>query len=317
MVKKQQKKKKKLKLRVKVLFKLLLFVGLVAFSIYYAKELKIKNIYVTGNVNVKDVTVIETLGIQDYPKIYELNLDKMEKSLKKLPLVEKANIKRNIFGKLSIDIEETKILFLYKYNNKYTTASNKSIKDDLSYIGVPSLINFTPDTIFDALVVGLNKIDYESKLTFYSSGQEEKFEYTYEELLVGIELVFLEVEIPDFGDLNEGEQNTDIEKEEVIVVPDEDKNDATDTTKPEKHWEKPVVKSSELKANVYSLEGTIKISDPAGVIKKAPTYTMYVDNKVYSRRTFYGSGNIVIGGLTSETTYYNADGSKKHLRNNE
>lgn len=161
MVKKQQKKKKKLKLRVKVLFKLLLFVGLVAFSIYYVKELKIKNIYVTGNVNVKDVTVIETLGIQDYPKIYELNLDKMEKSLKKLPLVEKANIKRNIFGKLSIDIEETKILFLYKYNNKYTTASNKSIKDDLSYIGVPSLINFTPDTIFDALVVGLNKIDYD------------------------------------------------------------------------------------------------------------------------------------------------------------
>ena len=31
---------------------------------------------------------------------------------------------------------------------------------------------------------------------------------------------------------------------------------------------------------------------------------MYVNNKVYSRSTFYGSGNIVISGLTSETTYY-------------
>ena len=160
MVKKQQKKKKKLKLRVKVLFKILVFIGLVAFSIYYIKELRIKNIYITGNNNIKDVTIIETLGIKDYPKIYDLNINKMEKELKKHPLVDHTNIKRNIFGKLTIKVEETKILFLYKYNNKYTTANNKSIKDDLSYIGVPSLINFTPDTIFDALVAGLNKIDY-------------------------------------------------------------------------------------------------------------------------------------------------------------
>ena len=36
----------------------------------------------------------------------------------------------------------------------------KSIEDDISYVGVPSLVNFTPDTVFDDLVVGLNKIDY-------------------------------------------------------------------------------------------------------------------------------------------------------------
>lgn len=149
----------------------------------------------------------------------------------------------------------------------------------------------------------ITDIDYESKLTFYSSGQEEKYEYTYEELLIGIEVIFVEVEIPDFGDLEEEEQDTEINKEEIIK-PDDSKNDVGEMTKPEKKWEKPVVKSSALRPNVYSLEGTIKISDPAGVIKKAPTYTMYVNNKVYSRRTFYGSGNIVISGLTSETTYY-------------
>ncbi len=160
MVKKQQKKKKKLKLRLNVIFKILAFIGIVALSICYIKELKIKNIYITGNINIKDVTIIETLGIKDYPKIYNLNIKDLENKLKTLPLVDHSNIKRNIFGKLTIEIEETKILFFYKYNNKYITANNKSIEDDVSYIGVPSLINFTPDTIFDELVAGLNKIDY-------------------------------------------------------------------------------------------------------------------------------------------------------------
>lgn len=159
MVKKQQKKKKKL--RVKVLLKLILFVCLVAFSINYIKELKVKNIYITGNNNIKDVTIIETLGIKDYPKMISLKPKKLEEKLKTLPLVDHVNIKRNIFGKLTIEIEETKLLFFYKYNNKYITANNKSIEDDISYVGVPSLVNFTPDTVFDDLVVGLNKIDYD------------------------------------------------------------------------------------------------------------------------------------------------------------
>lgn len=161
MAKKQQTKKKKHKLRVKVLFRILLFLGLVASSIYYIKELPIKQIYITGNDNIKDVTIIETLGIEDYPKIYNLKINKLEKQLKSLPLVEHTNIKRNIFGKLTIEITETKILFFYKYNNKYITANNKSIEDNIEYIGIPSLINFTPDTIFDDLVTGLNKIDYD------------------------------------------------------------------------------------------------------------------------------------------------------------
>lgn len=160
MVKKQQKKKKKLRLRLNVIFKTLVFIGLVALSIYYIKELNIKNIYITGNETIKDVTIIETLGIKDYPKIYNLKLNKMEEKLKQLPLIDYVNIKRNPLGKLTIEVEETKILFLYKYNNKYITANNKSIEDDISYIGVPTLVNFTPDTVFDDLVAGLNKIDY-------------------------------------------------------------------------------------------------------------------------------------------------------------
>jgi cell division septal protein FtsQ len=159
MVKKQQ-KKKRLRLRIKVVLKLLLFICIVALSIYYLVNLNIKNIYISGNEKIKDVTIIEKLGIKDYPKIYRLNITKMEEKLENLPLVDYANIKRNIFGELKIELVETKILFYHKYNKKYITANNKSIDDSIEYIGIPSLINFTPDTIFDDLIAGLNKIDY-------------------------------------------------------------------------------------------------------------------------------------------------------------
>ena len=210
-------------------------------------------------------------------------------------------------------VDKESYLFLSYSDDIYINLYDLKIDTVLNSYEIPtnSIIYFTEDRInyFERsnnkfIRKSIEDIDYESKLMFYSSGQEEKFEYTYEDLLIGIKLIFIEEEIPDFSGIDEGEQDINIEKEEVVVEPDEGKNDATDTTKPDRPWEKPVVKSSELKANVYSLEGNIKISDPAGVIKKAPTYTMYVDNKVYSRRTFYGSGNIVISGLSSETKYY-------------
>ena len=83
----------------------------------------------------------------------------MEKSLKELPLVESVTIKRNIFGKLTITIKEKEILFYYKYANKLATSDGSLINDDASYIGYPTLVNFTPDTIFEHLIKGLNKID--------------------------------------------------------------------------------------------------------------------------------------------------------------
>ena len=39
------------------------------------------------------------------------------------------------------------------------TSEGKSIENDNSYLGFPTLINFTPDTIFNELYKGLNKIN--------------------------------------------------------------------------------------------------------------------------------------------------------------
>lgn len=183
------------------------------------------------------------------------------------------------------------------YLNSYIIPTNSIIyftEDRINYFQRDDN-KFIRQTILD--------VDYNSKLSFYSSGQKETFDFTYEELLIGIEVIFLEVEIPDFSDIEEGEQDVEIEDEKVLFIPD-NKKEPSEHTKPEKYWEKPVVKVNEFKANVYSLESTIKIADPAGVIKKAPSFTFYVDNKVYSRRSFYNTGGIVISGLSAETSYY-------------
>lgn len=156
----QPKKKKKLRLRVKVLVKFIGFLCVVALAITYYSNLSINNIYIEGNTNVKDVAIIEAAGIKDYPLVKNLKHKELESKINKLPLITKSKVSINPFGKITIKIEETKVFFFYKYNNKYITASNKSIEDKQEYYGVPTLINFTPDTIFDKLVEGLNKIDY-------------------------------------------------------------------------------------------------------------------------------------------------------------
>jgi len=159
MNKKGTKKKKKLKLRVNVLIRILPIILVLGALFYYVNNLKIKNIIIFGNSQVKDVQIIETANIKNYPNIYQLKIKKITEEIKNIPLVNDVKIHRNLLGKLTIEIKEDKILFFYKYNNKFITSSGDSIQDNGTYYGYPILINFTPDTVFEGFINGLNKVD--------------------------------------------------------------------------------------------------------------------------------------------------------------
>lgn len=161
MKKKGQVKKKRLKLRVKVLLKLLVVILVFFAAFFYMLNLKIKNIYITGTTNIKDVDIIKKAGIEDYPAIFKLNTKSIKNSIKELPLVEDVKIKRNILGKITIEIKEAKILLYYKYDNKFITSTGDRIENTNEFIGYPTLINFTPDTIFEKLIKGLNNVNYD------------------------------------------------------------------------------------------------------------------------------------------------------------
>ncbi len=145
-------------------------------------------------------------------------------------------------------------------------------------------------------------LDKNSKFTFYYEGLKEKHEYLYEQVFTGIGNTYVEFEMPDFSDIDSGEQNTGLDTEGI---------DGNGTAQPEEGtgtgeagWQKPTVSTTNLKANVYSIEGTLYINDPSGAIVSAPTFTIYKDNKIYSRRTFYSGGNFVLSGLSSVTEYF-------------
>ena len=152
-------KKRRKKLRVKLLLKILLVIAIFFCIIQYALNVRTKNIYIYGNTLTKDIDIIKTAKLDNYPKLIKINPKKVAKAVEELPLIKSAKVKRGIFGKVTIKVEENDILFYYRYNDKLVTSDNTQIDDNNNYMGYPTLINFTPDTTLEALVKGLNKID--------------------------------------------------------------------------------------------------------------------------------------------------------------
>ncbi|MBR6133191.1 MAG: FtsQ-type POTRA domain-containing protein [Bacilli bacterium] len=156
----EKKGKKKLRSSVKFVIRLLLFITILSLCTYFVLNLRIKNIYIEGNSSVSDIEIINAAGIKNYPKIYRLHKKELIDNISAIPLIKEVKIKRNILGKLTISVKEEKLLFYYKYNDKYIT-NNGTLLDDNGYYGYPILINFTPDTIMNKLLEAFDKIDYD------------------------------------------------------------------------------------------------------------------------------------------------------------
>lgn len=161
MNKKTNIKKKKLRMKngVKLFLKGLVFVVILIVLGIFLFSLPTKNIVIKGNTYVKDIEIIETADLKDYPKLFKTSTSKMKKKIKTIPFITSVKIKKNIFGKITIEVVETEILFFYKYNNKYITKEGNVIDGNSTIYGYPTLINFTPDTVFEELVKGFSKID--------------------------------------------------------------------------------------------------------------------------------------------------------------
>lgn len=153
------KTKKKRKLNIRGLLVILLVTYLIGSFLYYLINLPIKNIVINGTSLVSDVSIIEAANIKNYPAIYRLNISKLKKNVKNIDLISDVKIKRNVFGKITFNITEDKILFLNRNTNKLMLSSNREIENDSKYYGYPILINYVPNTILDNFVEKLNEID--------------------------------------------------------------------------------------------------------------------------------------------------------------
>ena len=204
-------------------------------------------------------------------------------------------------------IDKENYLFLSYSNGLYINLYDIEVNTNNGTYTIPvnSIINFNTDSIrffqrekdkfINKEIIG---IDLDSIIKFYYSDIEE-YEYKYEEVLEGIGSAYKK---PEKIDVPDEPIDPDNPKEDVDYGGDDD-NGNGNYEKPDFVYVKPTVKSGEFSANVYSMKGSIEVNDPAGVITKAPTYTLRVKGKTYLKRTFYGSNTFTITGLVANTTF--------------
>ncbi len=153
------KKVKVKKFSFKRLIILLLILYILIYSLYYIFKMPIKNIFITGTTYITDNEIINAAQIKDYPSIFKTTSHTMKKEIKQIPLVKDVKIKKGLLGKLTIEVEENKILFYNLNTQKIVLEDGHEIEDSSSYKGVPTLINYVPDKIYQKLIKSLLKVD--------------------------------------------------------------------------------------------------------------------------------------------------------------
>ena len=152
-------KKTKLKL-LPCLIVLLFFVAL-SFGIYYFVQLPIQNLIVEGTNYLKDDYVLELAGARDYPSFYLISTRNIEDKLEESPYIQKAEVKREFFHILVLDIKESKPLFVNNTNHTVVFSNKEEVPvlEEVDLFRVPRLINYVPDDKYRSFIQGMADIE--------------------------------------------------------------------------------------------------------------------------------------------------------------
>jgi len=152
-------KKKKKKLNVKRLILLLLILYLIVMLCYAIISMPIKNIYIKNTKLLKDNEIIEVAGIKNYPGIFKISSKKMEDKIRTLDLVSGVKVKKSIWGKVTITIEEAKPLFYNRAVEKVVLSNKKEVSSSSKYLGIPTLVNRVPSDLLETFIKSFCNIE--------------------------------------------------------------------------------------------------------------------------------------------------------------
>lgn len=152
------KKKSKKKFRIKGLLLILLIVYLLGMVIYLIMSTPCHNLVIKGLDLLSEKEIMDISKINSDTSITKIFTSNICKKIKKLDFVDTCKVSYSFPLKVTITIEENKILFYDYLNKKYVLSNGKSIEDN-NYIGYPILINYTPSDILENFIEGLNKVD--------------------------------------------------------------------------------------------------------------------------------------------------------------
>lgn len=149
-------KVKKKKLKIKNLLIFLLFIIVLIGIITHIIKLPIKNIYITGNNLVKDKEIITLSGLENYPSFLKTYFTDLKSKIKQNEYIKNVKIKRNLLGKIFIEIEEYKPLFIYQ--DKLVLSSKEQVSNNYTIDYVPYITNDLGD-IYSKLVERFSQVD--------------------------------------------------------------------------------------------------------------------------------------------------------------
>ncbi|MEG0453304.1 MAG: FtsQ-type POTRA domain-containing protein [Coprobacillus sp.] len=171
------KRKKKLKRRFKVAFVLLILILIGAF--FMSDYSKVQSIEVIGNEEVKTDDILNGVSVNKDSIFLLVDISKIEEEVKQVNLIKKANVSRDFFGNIRIEVEEAdkvaysiinKITYVIDEMGNVTETEDKNIIQSLQscpritqfkdlkllkefakqYVKIPELIkNQTSDILYD------------------------------------------------------------------------------------------------------------------------------------------------------------------------
>lgn len=150
-------KKNKRKLNKKRFLKFIIFVFLITLFIYGIVNVKIKNIYISGNDYLSDQQIIDIANIKNYPNSLNNNSITIKKRLENNTYILSAKVyKTGFINKVHIKVEENYPLFYYQPENKYVLYNGDKIDDKSTVVTV---INKIPDTVYSKFLNLMQRIN--------------------------------------------------------------------------------------------------------------------------------------------------------------
>ncbi len=153
------KKKVKKKLNKKGLFVIILTLYLFIMIFYYYFNLPIKNIIIKGNKIVSDNEIISISNIKSYNKILSLNTRKIKENIKENKIIKDVKISKKLNGNLLVKVDEQNVLFYNSLEKKYVLENKETMDNLTNSLGIPTLINYTPNDIYENLIKKLSSVD--------------------------------------------------------------------------------------------------------------------------------------------------------------
>ena len=154
--KKVKVKVKKKKINKKRTLITLLTLILIVLIMAYIINIPVKNIYISGTTILNDKEIIELSNINKNSTYIETYFSGVKSKLLENEYIKEVRIKRKLFSKIYIEIEEYKPLCIYQ--EKLVLSSSEQVENTYNIDHVPYITNNISD-IYDEFIKSFNKVD--------------------------------------------------------------------------------------------------------------------------------------------------------------